>query len=167
MTLNQLTIAEARDALRAGDVTASDLTHACLSAIDAGSPLNAFVHKTPDIALAQAEAALYNRDQELAAAPVRVLAAQLGVSRGVVVDAYQRVYGHPGLHIADGAAISANLGVNPSLTRRSGSGYCGTITEVAPWQDELLGLAGWGGLPVEVIETEVEALDALPEHQRD
>ncbi|MGZ4487453.1 MAG: GMC oxidoreductase [Nocardioides sp.] len=33
-----------------------------------------------------------------------------------VVDAYQRVYGHPGLHIADGSAISANLGVNPSLT---------------------------------------------------
>ncbi len=33
-----------------------------------------------------------------------------------VVDPYQRVYGHPGLHIADGAAISANLGVNPSLT---------------------------------------------------
>jgi cholesterol oxidase len=33
-----------------------------------------------------------------------------------VVDAYQRVFGHPGLHIADGSAISANLGVNPSLT---------------------------------------------------
>ncbi|MFS3130138.1 GMC oxidoreductase [Nocardioides sp. Bht2] len=33
-----------------------------------------------------------------------------------VVDAYQRVYGHPGLHIADGSTISANLGVNPSLT---------------------------------------------------
>ncbi|MCC3315149.1 FAD-dependent oxidoreductase [Nocardia africana] len=33
-----------------------------------------------------------------------------------VVDAYQRVYGHPGLHIVDGSAISANLGVNPSLT---------------------------------------------------
>jgi len=33
-----------------------------------------------------------------------------------VVDGYQRVYGHPGLHIADGSAISANLGVNPSLT---------------------------------------------------
>ena len=33
-----------------------------------------------------------------------------------VIDAYQRVYGHPGLHIADGSAISANLGVNPSLT---------------------------------------------------
>ena len=33
-----------------------------------------------------------------------------------VVDGYQRVYGHPGLHVADGSAITANLGVNPSLT---------------------------------------------------
>ena len=33
-----------------------------------------------------------------------------------VVDAYQRLYGHPGLHVMDGAAVAANLGVNPSLT---------------------------------------------------
>ncbi len=33
-----------------------------------------------------------------------------------VVDAYHRAYGHPGLHVVDGAAVSANLGVNPSLT---------------------------------------------------
>ncbi len=33
-----------------------------------------------------------------------------------VVDPWHRVYGHPGLHVVDGAAISANLGVNPSLT---------------------------------------------------
>ena len=33
-----------------------------------------------------------------------------------VVDGYQRVYGHPGLHVVDGAAVPANLGVNPSLT---------------------------------------------------
>jgi len=33
-----------------------------------------------------------------------------------VVDAYQRVFGHPGLHVLDGSAVSANLGVNPSLT---------------------------------------------------
>ncbi|MCV7246916.1 GMC family oxidoreductase [Mycobacterium koreense] len=33
-----------------------------------------------------------------------------------VIDPYQRVYGHPGLHITDGSAITANLGVNPSLT---------------------------------------------------
>jgi cholesterol oxidase len=33
-----------------------------------------------------------------------------------VIDPYHRVYGHPGLHVVDGAAISANIGVNPSLT---------------------------------------------------
>lgn len=33
-----------------------------------------------------------------------------------VIDGYHRVYGYPGLHVTDGAAISANLGVNPSLT---------------------------------------------------
>ncbi|WP_238219300.1 FAD-dependent oxidoreductase [Tsukamurella pulmonis] len=33
-----------------------------------------------------------------------------------VIDPYQRVFGHPGLHIADGSAITANPGVNPSLT---------------------------------------------------
>ncbi|GAB7048618.1 FAD-dependent oxidoreductase [Catenuloplanes indicus] len=33
-----------------------------------------------------------------------------------VIDGYQRVFGHPGLHVLDGAAVTANLGVNPSLT---------------------------------------------------
>lgn len=33
-----------------------------------------------------------------------------------VIDPYHRVYGHEGLHVVDGAAVSANLGVNPSLT---------------------------------------------------
>lgn len=33
-----------------------------------------------------------------------------------VVDPYQRLYNYPGLHVVDGSAISANLGVNPSLT---------------------------------------------------
>ncbi|OSO98074.1 MULTISPECIES: GMC oxidoreductase [Microbacterium] len=33
-----------------------------------------------------------------------------------VVDEYQRVWGHPGLHVVDGAAVPANPGVNPSLT---------------------------------------------------
>ncbi|MEU4707709.1 GMC family oxidoreductase [Nocardia salmonicida] len=41
----------------------------------------------------------------------------IGDSRDTgVIDPYQRVYGYPGLHIADGSAITANLGVNPSLT---------------------------------------------------
>ena len=54
---NELTIAAARDALRKGDLSATDLTMACLTAIDAGDGLGAFVHKTPDIALDQARAA--------------------------------------------------------------------------------------------------------------
>lgn len=33
-----------------------------------------------------------------------------------VIDPYQRVFNYPGLHVVDGSAISANLGVNPSLT---------------------------------------------------
>jgi cholesterol oxidase len=33
-----------------------------------------------------------------------------------VIDAYHRMYGHPGLHVVDGSAVSANLGVNPALT---------------------------------------------------
>jgi cholesterol oxidase len=33
-----------------------------------------------------------------------------------VIDPYHRVHGYPGLHIVDGSAVTANLGVNPSLT---------------------------------------------------
>jgi cholesterol oxidase len=33
-----------------------------------------------------------------------------------VIDSYHRVFGCEGLHVVDGAAIGANLGVNPSLT---------------------------------------------------
>jgi len=54
---NTWTIAAARDALRRGDITAVDLTMACLTAMDAGDGLNAYVHKTPELALDQARAA--------------------------------------------------------------------------------------------------------------
>jgi aspartyl-tRNA(Asn)/glutamyl-tRNA(Gln) amidotransferase subunit A len=54
---NQLTIAAARDALRKGELSAVDLTMSCLTAMDAGDALGAFVHKTPEIALEQARAA--------------------------------------------------------------------------------------------------------------
>ncbi|HWC22940.1 MAG TPA: GMC family oxidoreductase [Flexivirga sp.] len=33
-----------------------------------------------------------------------------------VIDPYHRVWNYPGMHVVDGSAISANLGVNPSLT---------------------------------------------------
>ncbi|MGW6458243.1 GMC oxidoreductase [Streptomyces sp. NPDC055078] len=33
-----------------------------------------------------------------------------------VLDPYHRLFGHPGISVVDGASVSANLGVNPSLT---------------------------------------------------
>ena len=55
--LTKMTIAGARDALRNGDVTSVELTEACLTAIDKADALNAFVHKTPEIARERAAAA--------------------------------------------------------------------------------------------------------------
>jgi aspartyl-tRNA(Asn)/glutamyl-tRNA(Gln) amidotransferase subunit A len=55
--LNKLGLAEARDALRAGDVTSVELTEACLNAIEGAGALNAFVHQTPEIARERAAAA--------------------------------------------------------------------------------------------------------------
>ncbi len=55
--LNTLGLAEARDALRAGETTAVELTESCLKAIDVADALNAFVHKTPEIAMERAAAA--------------------------------------------------------------------------------------------------------------
>ncbi|MFU1477489.1 Asp-tRNA(Asn)/Glu-tRNA(Gln) amidotransferase subunit GatA [Roseovarius sp. C7] len=55
--LNELTIAEARDQLRKGDVTSAELTEACLGAIEGAGALNAFVHNTPELAREQARAA--------------------------------------------------------------------------------------------------------------
>ena len=33
-----------------------------------------------------------------------------------VIDPYHRLHGYPGIHVVDGSAVSANLGVNPALT---------------------------------------------------
>ncbi|MFJ8001992.1 GMC family oxidoreductase N-terminal domain-containing protein [Streptomyces sp. NPDC096310] len=37
-------------------------------------------------------------------------------AREGVIDPYHRLYGHPAISVVDGSAVSANLGVNPSLT---------------------------------------------------
>ena len=55
--LNSLTIAEARDAMRAGKLSSVELTEACLGAIENAGTLNAFVHQTPDLAREMAKAA--------------------------------------------------------------------------------------------------------------
>ncbi|WP_373636717.1 Asp-tRNA(Asn)/Glu-tRNA(Gln) amidotransferase subunit GatA [Yoonia sp. BS5-3] len=55
--LTKLTIAQARDAMRKGETTSAEITKACLTAIEGADALGAFVHNTPQIATAQAEAA--------------------------------------------------------------------------------------------------------------
>ena len=55
--LNKLGLAEARDLLRSGETTSVALTEACLESIEAADALNAFVHKTPELALERARAA--------------------------------------------------------------------------------------------------------------
>ncbi|MEX0286114.1 MAG: Asp-tRNA(Asn)/Glu-tRNA(Gln) amidotransferase subunit GatA [Paracoccaceae bacterium] len=56
-SLNSLGLAEGRDLLKKGEVTSVDLTQACLDAIEGAGALNAFVHKTPEIAMERAQAA--------------------------------------------------------------------------------------------------------------
>ena len=60
--MNAWSLAQARDALRAKQVTSVELTEACLSEIEGADALGAFVHKTPELALDLARAA----DQHLA-----------------------------------------------------------------------------------------------------
>ncbi len=55
--LNKMTLADARNNLRAGEITSVELTEACLDAVEASGALNAFVHHTPELALEQAKAA--------------------------------------------------------------------------------------------------------------
>jgi len=55
--LNTLTIAEARDLLRAGKVTSVELTQTCLKQATGARALGAFVHDSSDLALEQAKAA--------------------------------------------------------------------------------------------------------------
>ncbi len=55
--LSTLTIADARNNLRAREITAVELTEACLEQIEGAGALGAFVHHTPDLALEQARAA--------------------------------------------------------------------------------------------------------------
>ena len=55
--LCKMTLAGARDALRKGETTSVELTTEFLKEIEGASALNAFVHHTPEIALAQAKAA--------------------------------------------------------------------------------------------------------------
>ena len=52
-----------------------------------------------------------------------------GDPSGGVIDARQRVFGYENLLVCDGAAIPANVGVNPSLTITALAEYA--MSEVA------------------------------------
>ncbi|WP_339947534.1 Asp-tRNA(Asn)/Glu-tRNA(Gln) amidotransferase subunit GatA [uncultured Albimonas sp.] len=67
--LTRLTIAEARDKLRAREITSAELTEACLAAIDSADALNAVSAKTPEKARQMAAAADKRLDAEGAGAP--------------------------------------------------------------------------------------------------
>lgn len=55
--LTKLKIAEARDLLKKGDISARELTEAHISAVEAADALNAYVAKTPEMALEMADKA--------------------------------------------------------------------------------------------------------------
>lgn len=108
--LTALTIAEARDALKAKQFSAVELTDAYLSAIDAANAtLNAYVATTPDQARAMAAAA----DERLAKGEVRSLE---GIPLGVKdLFATEGVHTQACSHILDGfkpryeSTVTSNL----------------------------------------------------------
>jgi len=55
--LTKMKIAEARDLMKKGDLSSRELTEAHVAAVDAADSLNAYIVKTPEIALANADAA--------------------------------------------------------------------------------------------------------------
>jgi aspartyl-tRNA(Asn)/glutamyl-tRNA(Gln) amidotransferase subunit A len=109
MSLTGFTLAEAREALRAREVSARELALAHIEAIDAARALNAFVTLTPERALEMADAA----DARLAAGEARPLDGiplaikDLFCTRGIRTTA--------GSHILDGfvppyeSTVTANL----------------------------------------------------------
>ena len=68
-TLNELTLADARDGLKAKDFSATDLARAHLAAMEKARGLNAYILETPERALAMAEVA----DTRIAAGEARPL----------------------------------------------------------------------------------------------
>ena len=95
--LTDLTIAEARDALAAGDVTAVELAQAHLDAIEAARDLNAFITETPDLALERAAEADARRSENRVAGAldgIPVAIKDLFCTDGVLTTA--------GSHILDG-----------------------------------------------------------------
>ncbi|QBF32914.1 Asp-tRNA(Asn)/Glu-tRNA(Gln) amidotransferase subunit GatA [Thalassococcus sp. S3] len=92
--LNTLGLAAARDALKKGETTSVELTEACLGAIEAAGTLNAFVHKTPEIALERARKAderLQGREEAPAMCGLPIGIKDLFCTKGVPSQAGSRI----------------------------------------------------------------------------
>ena len=108
-SLTDLTIAEARDRLAAGDFSARELTEAHIAAVEAARPLNAFITETPERAIADAEASDARRAAADAGAMdgIPIAIKDLFCTEGVMTTA--------GSHILEGftppyeSTVTANL----------------------------------------------------------
>ncbi len=107
--LTSLTLAEARDGLRAKTISARELTEAHIAAIEAARGLNAYIVETPDHARAQAKAS----DERLARGEAGPLE---GIPLGIKdLYATQGVHTQACSHILDGfrppyeSTVTANL----------------------------------------------------------
>ncbi len=109
MNPNELTLAEARDALKAKRLSARELTQAHLDAMGKARALNAYLLETPDRALAMADAS----DEKLAAGAARPLEGiPLGIkdlfcTDGVTTTAGSKILQTFAPHYE--SAVSANL----------------------------------------------------------
>jgi len=105
-----LTLAEARDGMRAGDFSAAELTDAYIAAVEEARPLNAFITETPDKARAAAKASdgRLARGEGGAMEGIPIGLKDLFCTDGVLTTA--------GSHILDGfvpgyeSTVGANLG---------------------------------------------------------
>ena len=109
MNPNELTLAEARDALKAKRISARELTQAHLDAMAKARALNAYLLETPDRALAMADAS----DQKIASGAGRPLEGiPLGIkdlfcTQGVTTTAGSKILQNFEPHYE--SAVSANL----------------------------------------------------------
>lgn len=112
---NEMTIAEARDALSAGDLKATELTQSCLDAMGAARDLNAFITETPELALeraAQSDARIAKGESLGSLEGIPVAIKDLYCTEGVLTTAAS--------HILDGFVPEYESTVSQNL-RNAGS----------------------------------------------
>ncbi|MEL7154497.1 MAG: amidase family protein, partial [Pseudomonadota bacterium] len=107
--LNELGIAEARDAMRKGEASSRDITQACLDAIDGAKALNASCHDTAEQAMAMADQADQKRkagsDEAMLGIPVAVK--DLFCTKGIASQASSRIL--DGFKPAYESSVTQNL----------------------------------------------------------